>query len=66
MITLEDILKELGAKKPFKQDGNLSESGYKAYEKLMTITTGLYSIGAIREKPDNIESYCDEIIRLGF
>ena len=31
----------------------------------MTIVTGLHSIGAISEKPFKIESYCDEVIRLG-
>lgn len=35
-------------------------------KKLINVVTGLNNIGAIQEKPDDIESYCDEIMRLGF
>ena len=63
---LEKILKELGAKKPFNKNGDLTLNGEKAWEKLIKIIEGLYYIGAIKEKPDDIESYCDEIVRLGF
>ena len=63
---LEEILKELGAKIPFDKDGYLTTDGANAWEKLIKITEGLYYIGAITEKPDDIESYCDEIVRLGF
>lgn len=35
-------------------------------EKLINVVTGLNNIGAIHEKPDDIESYCDEIMRLEF
>jgi hypothetical protein len=65
-MTLEEILIELGAKKPFKKNGELSESGTVAWEKMIKIVGGLYHIGAISEKPDDIELYCDEIVRLGF
>lgn len=63
---LEEILKELGADMPFNENGDLTPNGADAWEKLINVVTGLNNIGAIQEKPDNIESYCDEIMRLGF
>lgn len=63
---LEEILKELGADIPFDEKGDLTSNGADAYEKLINVVTGLNSIGAIQEKLDDIESYCDEIVRLGF
>lgn len=63
---LEEILIELGAKHPFDKDGDLTTDGANAWEKLIKIIGGLHNIGAISEKPDDIESYCDEILRLGF
>ena len=63
---LEEILIELGAEKPFDENGDLTTDGANAWEKLIRVVEGLNYIGAIREKPDDIESYCDEIVRLGF
>ena len=63
---LEEILKELGAEQPFDSNGDLTVNGADAWEKLVKIVTGLHYIGAIKEKPDDIECYCDEIVRLGF
>lgn len=63
---LEEILMELGAEKPFDENGDLTADGADAWEKLIKVVTGLNYIGAISEKPDNIESYCDEIVSLGF
>lgn len=63
---LEEILKELGADIPFDKNGDLTASGADAWEKLINVTTGLNDIGAIQEKPDDIESYCNEIVKLGF
>ena len=63
---LEEILKELGADMPFDEKGDLTSNGADAWEKLINVVTGLNNIGAIQEKPDDIESYCDEILTLGF
>lgn len=63
---LEEILQELGADMPFDESGDLTPNGADAFEKLINVVTGLNNIGAIQEKPDDIESYCDEIIRLDF
>lgn len=63
---LEEILQELGADMPFDESGDLTPNGADAFEKLINVVTGLNNIGAIQEKPDDIESYCDEIIRLNF
>lgn len=63
---LEEILKEFGTDIPFDEKGDLTPNGVDAWEKLIRVVTGLNEIGAIQEKPDDIESYCDEIVRLGF
>lgn len=63
---LEEILKEFGADMPFDENGDLTSNGADAWEKLINVVTGLNNIGAIQEKPDDIECYCDEIVRLGF
>ena len=63
---LEEILKELGSTNPFDNNGDLTTDGTNAWDKLIKIVEGLYYIGAISEKPDDIECYCDEIVRLGF
>lgn len=65
-MTLDEILIELGATKPFDENGDLTADGTNAWEKLIKIINGLHHIGAISEKPDDIESYCDKIVRLGF
>lgn len=65
-MSLEEILQTLGAEIPFDNNGDLSPDGADAWEKLLRVITGLHDIGAIQEKPDDIESYCDEIVRLGF
>ena len=51
---------------PFDKTGDLTPSGAEAWDKLVNVVTGLNYIGAIQEKPDDIECYCDEIVRLGF
>lgn len=63
---LEEMLIELGSEQPFDDNGDLTVSGANAWEKLIKIIEGLHYIGAISEKPDDIECYCDEIVRLGF
>lgn len=65
-MRLEEILQELEAAIPFDENGNLTPNGADAWEKLINVVTGLNNIGAIQEKPDDIESYCDEIMRLEF
>ena len=52
---LEEILIELGAKQPFDKDGDLTTDGANAWEKLIKVVEGLHHIGAISEKPDDIE-----------
>lgn len=63
---LEEILIELGADKPFDDDGNYTEGGIKAQEKLLDIVDGLKSIGALGKTGDQLEAYLDEVVRLGF
>ncbi len=63
---LYEILQKLGAEVPFDKHGDLTTDGADAWEKLIEVVCGLHNIGAISETPDKIESYCDEIMRLGF
>lgn len=67
---LEEILQELGAEKPFidKPDGtgDYTEDGLCAFAKLLRIVDGLENIGALGKTGDDLEAYCDEIVRLGF
>ena len=65
---LEEILKQLGADIPFDESGDLTPNGADAYEKLLRIVDGLKQIGALGKgkSGDELESYLDEIIRLGF
>ena len=45
-MTLEEILQQLGCKKPFRNDGELTHHGYKTYCKLTKL---LYGIGTLTE-----------------
>ena len=63
---LEEILKELGAETPFDETGDLTSEGDDAFDKLLRIVDDLDYIGALGKKGDKLETYLDEIIRLGF
>ena len=63
---LEEILKELGAETPFDETGDLTSEGADAFDKLLRIVDGLDYIGALGTKGAELETYLDEIIRLGF
>ena len=62
----EEILQELGAKTPFNKNGNYTDDGLKAQDKLLRIVSGLRDIGALGKVDDDLEAYLDEIVRLGF
>lgn len=63
---MEKILKTLGAKVVFDDNGELTTDGANAYDKLIIILDELYRIGAINKSVDEFEDYFDEIIRLGY
>ena len=63
---LEEIFKELGSETPFNETGDLTSEGADAFDKLLRIVEGLDYIGALGKKGDELETYLDEIIRLGF
>ena len=64
---LEEILKELGAETPFdEKTGDLTSEGADAFNKLLRIADGLDHIGELDKKGDELETYLDEIARLGF
>ena len=65
-MTLENILQELGAEKPFNTSGGLTADGTEAWDRLIRIVIGLHNIGAIKETPEHVECYCNEIVRLDF
>ena len=63
---MEKILKTLGAKVIFDDNGDLTTDGANAYDKLIVILDELYKIGATNKSVDKFENYFDEIIRLGY
>ena len=63
---LEEILKELGSETPLDETGDLTSEGADAFDKLLRIVEGLDYIGALGKKRDELETYLDEIVRLGF
>ncbi len=63
---MEEILKTLGSKTPFKQNGELSYGGEMAYEKLMIIIRELYHMGVIKEDPKELQREFDDIINSNF
>ena len=63
---LEEILKALCAETPFDETGDLTPEGADAFDKLLRIVDGLDYIGALGKKGDELETYLDEIVRLGF
>lgn len=63
---MEKILLELGCESfPFKENGQLTEEGIIAYNKLINIIYELNRIGVIREGVDYCENQFDEIINQG-
>ena len=65
--TLDDILKMLGSGEiSFDDEGNLTDDGQKALDKLYSILRGLNHIGAIEFDEDNFDAVVDEIIYLGY
>ena len=60
-VGLEEIFMLLGSKKPFKANGDLSESSENARRTLVAIVEGLECIGAVRTDK-NFEDLLDEII----
>ena len=65
-MTLEEILIELGADIPFDNNGDLTPEGADAEQKLLRIVDGLYYIGALGKRGDELEDYMDEIVSLGY
>ena len=60
-VGLDNVFMLLGSKKPFKANGDLSESGEDARRTLVAIVEGLECIGAVRIDK-NFEDLLDEII----
>lgn len=64
---MENILRILECEAEiFSENGNLSQKGYEAYNKLINILIELKRIGVIIENIDDCEKRFDEIIKLGF
>lgn len=60
---LDYILQKMGSKKPFKNNGKLSKSGIKSYEKLINI---LYNVSYITDKitPTQIEAIIQDLDKI--
>lgn len=62
ITTLEDVFMCLGAKKPFKDDGIISDEGINAEKKLYVLLNGLNNLGIIDFDEDRCDRVIDEII----
>ena len=65
VMNLETILIALGCKKPFKKNGDMSESGWKVYDKLMSILVYLKDNGVINFRQDALDKWVDEVVKMG-
>lgn len=65
VTNLETILVSLGCKKPFKKSGDMSESGWKAYDKLMSILMYLKNNDVINFRQDDLDRWVDEVVEMG-
>lgn len=64
VMNLETMLVSLGCKKPFKKNGNVSESGWKAYDKLMSILVYLKNNNVINFRQDDLDKWVDEVVKM--
>ena len=62
LMNLETILVSLGCKKPFKKNGDISQDGWKAYNKLMSILIFLNDNNVINFRQDNLDRWVDEVV----
>ncbi len=64
---MDRILAELGCDIfPYKENGELTDEGAIAYDKLINIIYELNRIGVIKEDIDHCERLFDEIISVGY
>lgn len=62
VMNLETMLVSLGCKKPFKENGDISEGGWKAYGKLMSILVYLKNNNVINFRQDDLDRWVDEVV----
>lgn len=59
--TIEDALKQMGALKPLKKNGGLSEKGWIAFETLRNLLSYLEQQNVVKFYEDNLEKFIDQI-----
>ena len=62
VMNLETIFVSLGCKKPFKKNGDISQDGWKAYDKMMSILIFLQNNNVINFRQDNLDRWVDEVV----
>ena len=63
VMNLETMLVSLGCKMPFKKNGDMSKSGWEAYDKLMSILVYLKNNNVINFCQDDLDRWVDEVVK---
>lgn len=63
ITNLEIMLVSLGCKRPFKKNGDMSKSGWKAYDKLMSILVYLKNNNVINFRQDDLDRWVNEVVK---
>ena len=59
--TIEDVLKQMGALRPLKKNGDLSEKGWVAFETLRNFLIYLSQQNVIKFYEDKLDEFIDQI-----
>lgn len=58
--TVEDVLRQMGALRPLKKDGDLSEKGYVAFETLRNFLNYLAQQNVIKFYEDKLDEFVNK------
>lgn len=59
--TIEDVLKQMGALRPLKKNGDLSEKGWVAFETLRNFLSYLEQQNVVKFYEDKLDKFIDQI-----
>lgn len=59
--TIEDVLKQMGALRPLKKNGDLSEKGWVAFETLRNFLSYLAQQNVVKFYEDKLDKFIDQI-----
>ena len=59
--TIEDVLRQMGALRPLKKNGDLSEKGWVAFETLRNFLSYLEQQNVVKFYEDKLDKFIDQI-----